>query len=211
MRRVAICVLAWLLLGSIANYAQVAMSESPGLLKKLGLRTQRSISTLPDEGLIVYTSDLATSATYGSSLVSRFVFAEIPVVAERPAWLRIAPTLDDSSTNTTSQVAVGWPLRSVSRSYETVQGICPDPAYLSNPRRWALSERLRKIPLFPLWPGFLLNAIVWGFPVLLVPLVNGRRRARRTRRGLCVRCGYDLRSGSLTICPECGPAPGHAS
>ncbi|MEM9251871.1 MAG: hypothetical protein AAGB29_05935 [Planctomycetota bacterium] len=30
-----------------------------------------------------------------------------------------------------------------------------------------------------------------------------RRRAVRRRRGLCVRCGYDLR-GSTGACPECG-------
>lgn len=35
----------------------------------------------------------------------------------------------------------------------------------------------------------------WGIPVL--------RRRWRARRGLCVRCGYDLR-GSKDKCPECG-------
>ena len=30
---------------------------------------------------------------------------------------------------------------------------------------------------------------------------------RRVHRGLCVRCRYDLRTGSLMTCPECGTVP----
>ena len=40
----------------------------------------------------------------------------------------------------------------------------------------------------------------------VAPLLAWRRRARRARRvsrGLCVRCGYDLR-GTPGACPECG-------
>ena len=35
--------------------------------------------------------------------------------------------------------------------------------------------------------------------------VAARRRRRRNRRGLCPRCGYDLRA-STGVCPECGAA-----
>ena len=35
-----------------------------------------------------------------------------------------------------------------------------------------------------------------------------RPRLLRTRRGLCVHCGYDLRGNISGVCPECGkPAP----
>jgi len=37
--------------------------------------------------------------------------------------------------------------------------------------------------------------------------VKHRRREKRVTRGLCVRCGYDLR-GSSERCPECGAGVG---
>jgi len=37
--------------------------------------------------------------------------------------------------------------------------------------------------------------------VTFVPLL---RHAVRARRGLCHRCGYDLRADFATGCPECG-------
>lgn len=68
------------------------------------------------------------------------------------------------------------------------------------------SHHFGPLPVLPLWPGIALNtifyaAIAWGLwriPVLL-------RRARRRRRGWCIRCAYDragLAPGSP--CPECG-------
>jgi len=62
---------------------------------------------------------------------------------------------------------------------------------------------------------------VWGFLIVTVPywwlavvtailpaitgtqLVRGMRRRRRIFRGMCRKCGYDLR-GSSGVCPECG-------
>jgi hypothetical protein len=62
----------------------------------------------------------------------------------------------------------------------------------------------------PTWPGLFLNTAFYGaIPWLLwftsgVLRLNTRRSIRR-RRGLCVRCGYDLRSGATGgACPECG-------
>ena len=50
--------------------------------------------------------------------------------------------------------------------------------------------------LIPLWMPTL------GFAVGLLALSPLRRRRRR-KRGLCAKCGYDLR-GSKDRCPECG-------
>ena len=49
-----------------------------------------------------------------------------------------------------------------------------------------------------LWPWVFL----WGV-LTFRHLVRDRRRRTRIRKGLCIRCGYDMR-GSSQRCPECG-------
>jgi hypothetical protein len=51
----------------------------------------------------------------------------------------------------------------------------------------------------PLW---FLAALAW-FLLSAAPMLRSWRRRRRARRGLCLNCGYDLRS-SNGLCPECG-------
>jgi hypothetical protein len=60
----------------------------------------------------------------------------------------------------------------------------------------------------PLWTPFVLCS---GYP--LIAFIRGpvRRRSRR-RRGLCVRCGYDLTGNTSGVCPECAErVPRHCS
>ncbi len=57
--------------------------------------------------------------------------------------------------------------------------------------------------VFPLWAPIallLLPALVWTRQMM-----RRRRQRRRLRSGLCVQCGYDVRS-SIERCPECGAA-----
>ncbi len=42
-----------------------------------------------------------------------------------------------------------------------------------------------------------------GFPIFSMSR-GPVRRWRRRRRGLCIRCGYDLTANSTGVCPECG-------
>jgi hypothetical protein len=67
----------------------------------------------------------------------------------------------------------------------------------------------RFVPLRPIWPGFAINtvfhaAVLWA----LFAAPFALRKWRRIRRGLCPKCGYDLRAMSATsaACPECGAA-----
>ncbi len=63
----------------------------------------------------------------------------------------------------------------------------------------------RRLPLLPIWTGFTINtvfyaAILW----LLIPGPFVLRRLIRSRRGHCIKCGYDLRGSPEAGCPECG-------
>jgi hypothetical protein len=81
-----------------------------------------------------------------------------------------------------------------------VQGV-PDPKVMMG---------CRVIPLRPAWIGIGINTVVFSvvwFAVLFGPAAI--RRVRRARKGLCPRCGYDLRhTGAGRPCPECGSMAG---
>lgn len=52
----------------------------------------------------------------------------------------------------------------------------------------------------PFWIPFLVFGIYPAIAFIRGPL----RRWHRRRKGLCVRCGYDLRGNVSGVCPECG-------
>ncbi len=61
------------------------------------------------------------------------------------------------------------------------------------------------LPLRPVWPGFAINTIFYATILWLLTLgpFTARRFIRR-KRGLCIKCGYDLRGTAQMICSECG-------
>jgi hypothetical protein len=72
-----------------------------------------------------------------------------------------------------------------------------------------MPRQLRYIPYRPKWPGFALNTLMYGAAFwLLLGLPSAVRRYVRIQRGLCVKCGYDLRKrpSDSSACPECGAA-----
>ena len=63
----------------------------------------------------------------------------------------------------------------------------------------------RGLSLYPIWTGFFANTLFYA--VLLWLLFPGPfvfRRMSRRKRGLCVKCAYDLRGAEHEACPECG-------
>ncbi len=66
----------------------------------------------------------------------------------------------------------------------------------------------RKLPIMPVWFGFLVNTLLYG-ALLMTPFVPGAiRRSSRARKGRCTTCGYDI--AGLATCPECGSASAHS-
>lgn len=149
----------------------------------------------------------------------------------KPDQLRIESTCVCTTTSATALVGkgasdfnvatlyeYGWPLRSASDWWRlAAPWNRPDSSeqggFLSLPvsKRWPF---LFKIPIRPLWSGFVLNtifyaALAWGLWQLPLAI----RRRRRRARGRCPRCAYALTGlPPHSPCPECGvdsssPAP----
>lgn len=63
----------------------------------------------------------------------------------------------------------------------------------------------RALPLWPIWPGFLANTVVYGaFLSLLFTATATIRRRLRIHRNLCPTCAYP--AGNSAVCSECGAA-----
>lgn len=99
------------------------------------------------------------------------------------------------------RAAVGWWSEPSGSSENLIRRTTQTPR--GHTRAWA-------IPLRPIWPGLLGNAVFYT-ALLLVPLAVVRlvRTRRRRARGRCVACGYELGptlERGVGVCPECGLA-----
>lgn len=102
-------------------------------------------------------------------------------------WMRKEPITMD---------AEGMPRRE-----RGVRGGLPMPAQFQR-GPWA-----NRLPIMPMWPGFAVNTFLYAVisgAVLFGP--GATKRALRRRRGLCLKCGYDV--AGLQACPECGTRSG---
>lgn len=105
----------------------------------------------------------------------------------------------------------GWPLPALQSNFEPVftcdwrmgDVVC-------GIQRRDKSERLGKqpwadwaLPLLPVWPGFLVNTVLYAlaaWPIARSPFVL--RGWFRKRRGVCPACTYP--AGTSSVCTECG-------
>ena len=88
----------------------------------------------------------------------------------------------------------------------TLSGRLREPLLSTNVLRGYLGIHTdRSIPLWPAWPGTVLNTLL--FAVLVGIAARGiaqLRRHLRRRRGLCPHCAYPI--GISPVCAECGAA-----
>jgi hypothetical protein len=90
------------------------------------------------------------------------------------------------------------------------KGRCFDEGCWERPDSWPLLD-VYVLPTKAIWPGFAINTAFYAFVLWMLFALGGTpfalRKWRRIRRGLCPKCGYDLRGGGSsesTACPECG-------
>ena len=55
-------------------------------------------------------------------------------------------------------------------------------------------------------PSMVVIGCLAAYPTLAFIRGPMRRRNRRRRHGLCLKCGYDLTGNTSGVCPECGTA-----
>ena len=120
-----------------------------------------------------------------------------------------------------SETRAGWPLHSLScRNYAEVEmrdagGATsitksgPNPIVggiqLDSFRMGGSTAMWRALPYHPLWPGLIVNTLLYAGLLGIVVLLPGwARRSLRRRRHQCESCGYPV--GSSPVCTECGSA-----
>ncbi len=99
------------------------------------------------------------------------------------------------------------PLQPFLTEYEGASGF---PSFLQDYRR--NPEWKRALPIRPIWGGLIANVAVYSLLVGVLFFGPGVvRRGLQRRRGLCVKCGYELPiEEGLAVCPECGTRRGSA-
>jgi hypothetical protein len=121
-------------------------------------------------------------------------------------WKRFANRYWAVSTFTHSadRFESGWPLYALERSHWTKilevyqhRHALPLTPWLAE---WLGTEYL---PLRPIWPGFVINTLLYAAILwLLFVLPFALRHRSRIRRGLCPQCAYPI--GASDTCTECG-------
>ncbi len=130
-------------------------------------------------------------------------------------------TTDEPTSVTLTRYRFGWPFRMLSVDeittlanpnfspvtdyYQRAHDLAGLHAGLNAPRWMPSSLKLDRIPIFVHCIPLVVNTACWAtlwFAILAC--MNAHIHRRRTRRGLCPTCRYDLQS--LPTCPECGQA-----
>ena len=129
-------------------------------------------------------------------------------------WAAYTETTPDPSIFVSAETAAGWPAYALSGRYR-----------LSNQNRFEWDHSVvipqglasaigvdpgSALPTRPLFPGFIINTVLYAIPVyalVSIPVCISGIRRRLTNR--CTTCGYSLDNLTADTCPECG-APSRA-
>ena len=143
-----------------------------------------------------------------------------------PSWSTISHEINPArpkryGLQSQMQDARGWPMLSMRctflRTRSVVGGRTRQEVVSGlemSPRIWASGNcsyrKARALPYIPIPLGFVVNTLFYAaFIGLSIAGRSAGRRVIRRKRGLCIKCGYDLRNVEHEKCPECGVAVSH--
>jgi hypothetical protein len=222
MRRWAPRIFVFLLLGAIVNVAVAwACSLCFRALQSVSSRpaTPRELNWIESMGEAPHRFDPTVENGLGRRVIS--IGLDDPVLDSSIASLRaqqgglVLGTF--APWPTARRLQAGFPFIAFESfhlthtfTWEKATGIVSPPTETWG--GWLLSptsrmDEERSLPVVPVWPGFAINTVLYAAVVWLTCMgLTVRRRRRSIRRGLCTKCGYDLRGSApeATICPECG-------
>ena len=119
-----------------------------------------------------------------------------------------------------TRARAGWPCFAMTYSHFMFMRMQPDLPRQGEPLKIQTDEKfvgviklrgwlsthagITALPAHVLWPGFLLNTMLYGAVMYLPFALFTVRRWNRVRRGLCPKCAYPR--GESDVCSECGKA-----
>ena len=224
MMRISINIVILLLLGAILNVAVAWGCAIRWVYDPFG--EIRFGSTYDESTKIVWkvdgkhwigTSEISIDGWYYE--LEDYVEDELTVEEATPFWLdweRPEDISDSRELYNADIIAHGLPFRSLlvfddnesndsdSVFKKGIEATFPDWIRGSEPE-FGFRLDTTHLPLKPTWLGFLANTIIYSWFFLLGQLqIKSVRKRRRRKRGLCIKCAYDLRGTEHAVCPECG-------
>lgn len=213
MKRLRV-ILLFLMLGAIVNVGVtwgIAAWDTPG----------SSLLWLPE--ITIVSGGMAGNPCWnvtcsrgtGWTSVKRYVglFADDTPITP-PSWSRahISPSqIEISSGLAYVESAFGWPSNSMfyDIKYSNAGGffgeIIGGIRFDFRIRDGTYIDSSTNLPFQPIFFGFAINTIFYAALLwLIIPGPCVFRRVIRRRRGLCIKCAYDLRGADHETCPECG-------
>ena len=187
VKRLALAILIFLLIGSILNIAVAwgcvlwSPLSSPGVLADYP-EYRAGVSGLPDDHAIM----TARSSGFGIAL---FTFTWHVPAESHAIW----------------HIRAGWPCEALAGQIDVegeIAGALVMPRWLEG---MVDKPERRPLPITPLAGGFAINTGLWALLLALLILGPGwMKRFNRKRSDRCIACGYDLSGAAHARCPECG-------
>ncbi len=127
-----------------------------------------------------------------------------PSLTPIPSW---AQRPDPNPDSRAGSCAYGFPLLCLKWDYSIE--LTSTPASNSSvrhayPLSLANGTFRSRLPLYPIFPAFLINTLLYAAIFSSPWVFRARRRHLRLRRGHCPNCNYNLLHDHTNRCPECG-------